>query len=91
MGRRKPSKPRRVRRGADMPRSDEVMVPLGVDLVELAEQYECGHCGARPAQHRVDRRGRHHFDIAHRDACPVRRGVVDGRPDALRAIAAATG
>lgn len=89
MGRRKPSKPRRARRGVDMPRADEVVVPPGVDLVALAERYECGHCGARPAQLRVDRQGRHHVDVIHKVGCPVRLGVVDGRPDALRAIAAA--
>ena len=89
MGRLKPNKPRRVRRGADMPRADEVLVPPGVDLAVLAARYRCSDCGAAPARYRVDERGRHHVDILHRAGCPVRRGVVDGRLDAVRAILAA--
>lgn len=89
MGRMKPNKSRRVRRGADMPRTDEVLVPPGVDLTELAARYRCSDCGAAPAHYRVDTRGRHHVDIPHRAGCPVRRGIVDGRSDAMRAILAA--
>ena len=90
MGRQKQRKPRRPRRGADMPRGDELLVPSGVDLPALAAAYRCSDCHHGPAVYRRDAfTGREVVDIPHSDSCPVPRGLVDALPDIRRAFAAA--
>ncbi|MDW8807423.1 hypothetical protein P1P68_22205 [Streptomyces scabiei] len=90
MGRRKPSKPRRPRRGSDVPRADLVTAQTTFDARAAAAAYVCSDCHHGPALYRRDEvTGLEVVDIPHSDRCPVRRGVVDALPDIRRAIAAA--
>ncbi|WP_329315430.1 hypothetical protein [Streptomyces sp. NBC_01262] len=88
MGRRKPNKPRRRRTGTDGMRSDLVVGHF--DPAAAAAGYVCGHCLHGPAHHHVDERsGVEHITVMHSATCPVRRGLVDARPDIERSIEAA--
>ncbi|MDT3724894.1 hypothetical protein ROS62_08320 [Streptomyces sp. DSM 41972] len=91
MGRQKPNKPRRPRRGSNAPRADLItLTGEAFDVQAAAAAYRCSDCHHGPARLRQDPvTGLDIVDIPHADGCPVRRGRVDALPDIRRSIAAA--